>query len=79
MELMSITKKTRELIYKIPKPIESHEHAVLAQSIAGIAKDKYLLWRDINTLSLVDLTMKTMTVFSNIKYETSQYLKQQII
>ena len=62
-------KETQELTYKIPKHLQSHKIAIYAFPIAGIAKDRYLLWRDRNILSLVDLTKKTMTPFSNIKYE----------
>ena len=68
-------KETQELTYKIPKNFQSHAFAVYAKPIESIAKDKYLLWRDQSILSLVDLTKKTMTPFSNIKYERSTDLK----
>ena len=45
-EIKVYNKKFRKLSYKIPKHEESHEYSVIAEPISGMAKDKYLLWRD---------------------------------
>ena len=62
-------KETHQLTYKIPPDQNPSEaRAVLAQSIAGISKTKYLLYRSTKYFSLVDLTKKTMTPFLKFKH-----------
>ena len=72
-------KKYKKKFNFISKPKESHKFSVFARPIDGISKDKYLLWRDYYTLSIVDLEKKIMIPFSNIKFKYSPVSKEHII
>ena len=52
---------------------------MLTSPISGVAKDKYLLFREEKYLYLVDLKKKTMTPFSDIKFNMKCFSNKEII
>ena len=62
-------KETQELKSEIPLSYYNQDMVLLAIPVIGIAKDKYLLLRNLSTLFLVNLGKKEMTHCSFIIYD----------
>ena len=72
-------KTTGAKLSLIHKPKESSKWAILIQKIPGLDKSKYALWRDGNTLSMIDFEKSMMRPFAFPKYDTSPFNKQQVV
>ena len=59
----------------IPRPKEADDFCILIQKIPGVDVNKFAIWRDKKTISLVDFESDEIYPFAYVKYDTSYACK----